>query len=385
MRKKVCIVASSEMTIKAFLLYQIKETMNHYDVTVIVNAKPDFLDQYNMETSIITVAIQRRISLVDDVKALFQMITIFKKKRFDIVHSYTPKAGMLAMIAAWVNRIPIRIHTFTGQVWATRTGVGRIILKLADTITASTASYVIADSPSQMEYITEQGVVSQRKSSVIGKGSVTGIDIDRFQTNTDYRSAIREALQLPNGAFVFLFLGRLNRDKGVIELTKAFNQLCEMNHDSYLLIVGPDEEDMLTHMQQLCSQWEKRVRYVQYTSLPEAYMNASDVLCLPSYREGFGNVIIEAASVGIPAIGSNIYGVSDAIENGITGLLFEKGNWQELYQAMLSLYSNQETTKKLGEQAKERVYQHFRQEHVVGKVLHFYEQAIYKVNNERNS
>src|SRR5262249_29157030 len=161
---------------------------------------------------------------------------------FDLVQSVTAKAGLLAMVAAWATRIPVRVHTFTGQVWATRTGFSRAALKLLDKLVARAATFVLADSPSQREYLVAEGIIQPSKSAVLGKGSISGVDPARFRPDPSARRIVRESLAIAECAVTLLFVGRLHRDKGVLDLARAFARLADRRPDVHLVIVGPDEE-----------------------------------------------------------------------------------------------------------------------------------------------
>ncbi len=170
---------------------------------------------------------------------------------------------------------------------------------------------------------------------------------------------------------MFLFVGRLNRDKGVLDLAKAFDHLAARRRNAYLVCVGPDEAGIEAQMRSICSSCVVRLRFVEQTCFPEQYMAAADVLCLPSYREGFGSVVIEAAATGVPAIASRIYGLTDAVQDGVTGCLHQPGNWEELADAMESLAANRSLREQLGQQARERANKDFAAQMLTGRIAGF--------------
>ncbi len=224
----------------------------------------------------------------------------------------------------------MRLHTFTGQVWATRTGLSRAILKLADRIIARCATYTLADSPSQREFLIRERIVAPDRIAVLGSGSVSGVDATRFRPDAGRRRQVREQFHIPDASVVLLFVGRLSRDKGVLDLAKAFAALAAEFPDVHALVVGPDEEGLRPAFARLCAKHGERLHFLDYTTCPEDVMAAGDVLCLPSYREGFGSVVIEAAAAGLPAVASRIYGLVDAVVDGRTGLLHEPGDVADL-------------------------------------------------------
>ncbi len=371
-RAKICLVVASEITVKAFLIGHLRALCEHYDVSVVVNTdNPGFLDSYGLKLRVIPLVIERSIVPGRDLAALFALIRLFRKERFDVVHSVTPKAALLAMLAAWIVRLPRRLHIFTGQVWATRRGLSRLILKSMDRLLAACASHLLADSASQREFLITQGVVAADKVVVLAHGSICGVDTQRFRPDAASRQGVREELGIGAEETLFLFLGRLNHDKGVLDLAQAFAHLplgCR------LLIVGPDEAGIQPEIEKLLS--AKRVHFISYTDAPERYMAAADVFCLPSYREGFGSVIIEAAACGIPAIGSRIYGLSDAIEEGKSGLLFPARDVAELRRCMQHMLGNDALRKQMGEYARERAARDFSSARVTQAWLEYYDALL---------
>jgi glycosyltransferase involved in cell wall biosynthesis len=316
--------------------------------------------------------IERRISPLRDLWALLCLMRHFKRHRFDVVHSVTPKAGLLSMAAAWLVRVPVRIHTFTGQVWATRRGAMRIILRAMDQLIAGCATHVLVDGRSQREFLIENGVVSAAKSTVLANTSHCSVDPKRFRPDRAARGRVRTALGVPEDAVLFLYLGRLSRDKGVLDLAAAFVPLAARNLSACLLVVGPDEDGLQRPMEELLSRFAQRVHWVGYTLNPEAYMAAADVLCLPSYREGFGQVLIEASAAGIPVIATRIYGVIDAVVEGETGLLYPPGDVATLREHMEALASAPGLRQRFGDAGRVRALRDFAQERVTSALIEYY-------------
>jgi glycosyltransferase involved in cell wall biosynthesis len=373
LRDKICIVVSSAMTVNAFLIEPIKKLSKHYQVYIVVNEHSGKISEKLGNVTVLFVPIARNISPFLDLLALFKLINIFRKYNFKAVHSITPKAGLLAMLASFLTRISTRIHIFTGQVWITKSGLSRFLLKSIDRIIAFLATNILVDSNSQRNFLLDEQVVSSAKSSVLAKGSISGVDTVRFKPDEQEKLRLRNELAIKDTDIVFLFIGRLNKDKGVLELATAFSKITDAR--AQLLIVGPDEAGLQFEMELLLANCLERVHFVGFSSKPEAYMKTADVLCLPSYREGFGSVVIEAASVGIPAIGSRIYGVEDAIVDGYSGLLFRVGDADELRIQMMTFISDDELGRRLGNNARERVLEQFTSESLASAWLNYY-QAI---------
>jgi glycosyltransferase involved in cell wall biosynthesis len=375
LKTKICFVVSTGMTVNAFLQQPIKLLSQHYDIYIALDTGAgQSLQGLDDLVTILPVGIKRKISLWQDLPAVFQLLKLFKKHNFTIVHSVTPKAGLLAMLAATLAQVDIRIHTFTGQVWATKSGVGRIVLKKLDKLIGRFCTHILVDSPSQRQFLLDEGVIAPEKSCVLLKGSISGVDVDRFKPNYSARLRIRQSLQVDDGDVVFLFIGRLNRDKGILDLAVAFSNIAPQYSNARLLVVGVDEANLLQEIHGITQFCEKQVNFIEFTPLPEEYMAASDVLCLPSYREGFGNVIIEAAAVGIPTIGSKIYGITDAVVDGETGLLFAPRDIAALESCMEEMAENSQLRNSLGKAAHKRACEDFSSQKLSAAWLKYYQE-----------
>lgn len=379
-KTKIVIVVSTPMAARVFLAHQINALVELYDVTIITNLNGDHsvLGNISNEVSVINLPIERDINLFADLKALFLLISVFYKNKFFLAHSVSPKAGLLTSIAAWVVHMPNRLHTFTGQVWATKKGASRWFLRLLDKIIVILNTSILVDSFSQQDFLIKEKVLSKNSSVVLGQGSISGVDVNRFLPSKTHRSLIRKQLSINGDWLVFLFVGRLKKEKGVFELVEAFKNVAADHDNVVLLIVGPDEEGLKEELIEQLGPCKEFTRFINFTKTPEKYMSASDVFVLPSYREGFGSVIIEAASCGLPSIGSNIYGLSDAIKSGETGLLVPAGSSKFLEGAMLKFVSNEELRNKMSINARNHATYHFSQDDITLKILQLYKGLIEK-------
>ena len=376
-RNSICFVLTTPFAVNAFLLGHLRALAGNYRVTLCVN-----IDAYPLSKSldprvrVLNIGIRRKMSPLGDLQTLWCLIHLFRQERFDVVHSMTPKAGLLAMLAALVARIPRRYHTFTGQVWANRTGVRRTFFKLIDRLIVRSATRVFADSTSQCLFLKAEAVASEQGVSVLGAGSVCGVDALRFRPDRAVRVAMRNALAVSEDACVLLYVGRLASEKGVYDLLRAFAQLAAKHAQAVLWVVGPDEEGLSSSLKALVAECSDRVRWIGPTFEPEKYMAPADFLVLPSYREGFGMVIVEAAACGIPSVAYRIDGVTDAVQDGETGVLVAKGNIDLLLSAMTQMLDDQVFRCELGSKALLRVRRDFSDTAVTAAWMGFYEREL---------
>jgi glycosyltransferase involved in cell wall biosynthesis len=372
---RVALVVTSTLVVRWFLLEHIRTLAQSFTVTLIVNNDAPELAAL-LPCRIVSLRLERDIAPLADLRAFVWLWRHFCAERYQLVHTLTPKAGLLGMLAARLAGVPSRLHTFTGQVWATRRGPMRSLLRTADRLIANSATSVLVDSFSQRDFLVAQGIVDAGKARVLGRGSISGVDANRFRPDAAMRDQVRVELVIPDAAAVFLYLGRLKRDKGVLDLVRAFALCSIQDSQARLLLVGPDEDGLLPEIEQACAACRSRLHVAGFSAVPERYMAASDVLCLPSYREGFGVVIIEAAAASVPAIGSRIYGVTDGIVEGETGLLFEAGDVQQLALSMRTLAGNASLRTRMGQKARERALRDFPQAQLTAALLAHYQQLL---------
>jgi len=374
---RIAVVAAVPMSINVFMVPHLRQLATRHHVSVLAScAAADLALPPSDRVSFIPVPIARAVAVWRDVRALLVLWRVFRAQRFDVVQSITPKAGLLSMLAARMAGVPVRIHWFTGQVWATRRGPVRWLLKSLDRVLAGCATDLLADSPSQRDFLVREEVAQPGRIVVLGAGSVCGVDTARFTPDPVVRARVRRAHDIPDSAVVFLYLGRLTREKGVVELAQAFVACAADHPDVMALVVGPDEAGAKATMLSALGPWAARARFIDYTSVPEHFMAAADVFVMPSYREGFGSSVIEAAACGLPAIGSAIYGLSDAIEDGHTGVLVPARDVSALSAALTRMATDRGWREQLGTQARRRALATFSQEVLTSALPAFYEACI---------
>ncbi|MEA3406319.1 MAG: glycosyltransferase family 4 protein [Pseudomonadota bacterium] len=364
-------------TVAFFIETQLHQQMNTIvdagmDLTLIASevqlGKPIPHSRYH------AINIPRKIELIQDLFALYRLWRFFRKEKFTIVHSTTPKAGLLCAIAAKLAGAPVRLHTFTGQPWVTLSGVKRKLAIWSDKLIVKLNTQCYTDSPSQTQFMEQQGIAPLNKLQTLNQGSLAGVDFTRFNPdlfNSDTRKQLKCELGIPEDAVTLLFVGRISKDKGIIELVHAFKQLLQNFPEAYLLLAGPLElENTLLNQLDLHENKpnQSHIILTGYTPKPEAYMAISDLLCLPSYREGFGTVIIEAAAMGLPAVATNIYGLTDAVVHNETGLLVEAKQVDSLQQALQQLIEQPEVRRTMGLNAQRRAQKLF-DEKIINQLL----------------
>ncbi len=310
------------------------------------------------------VDIPRSLKPWSDLLALIKLTLFFLTHRFDIVHSTTPKAGLLTALAAFLSGIPVRIHTFTGQRWVTLNGPERWISRAADKLIGALNTRCYADSRSQARFLVAEGLLSAGKIGVIGQGSLAGVDMTRFDPDrfsSAEKRQLRQSLSIAASSKVLIFVGRISPDKGIVELVSAFGELQKMKYDVDLVLVGPQDQDRggSGSLDLDDAGRSSRIHYVGYTECPESYLAISDIFCLPSYREGFGTVVIEAAAMAIPTVGTMINGLIDAIVDGETGILIPPRDERALLWALKRLLDHPEELSRMGKSARRRCLRHF--------------------------
>jgi glycosyltransferase involved in cell wall biosynthesis len=308
---------------------------------------------------VVAVEIPREISPFADLAALFRLWQTLRTLAPDIVHTNTPKAGLLGALAACLCRVPVRLHTFTGQVWVERRGLVRWLGRLADRVIVGLNTRCYADGTLQRDFLVGEGIGTAHDVLVLGKGSIGGVDLKRFDIER-LRPAgqeLRARLGIPPAVKVIVFVGRVNRDKGIAELVTAFGRL----RDAALVLVGPLEPERDPLPAQTLAEIERNpaIHAVGYDAEPERYMAFADLLCLPSYREGFNTTVIEAAALGVPCVGTRIIGVSDAVVDGETGLLVPPRDAHALAEALETLLNDDRRRAMLGAAARRRVCEEF--------------------------
>ena len=376
MKKKICFVVAVPITAQAFLKDHIKLLSEQYDIYLIGNINDDDVKGLAI-AGWKKIDIERGISITKDLRSVWQARCYFKQMKFNAVHSVTPKAGLVSALAGKMAGIKHRTHIFTGQVWATSTGFMRWVLKSIDRVIAKCDNHIMVDGKSQRAFLEKEGVLKSGKALVFCYGSIAGVNSERFVPDPIARKEEREKIGIKGDALTYTFLGRLNHDKGIGELYEAYNRLAAEFEDVFLLLVGADEEgylDKLSSYQHI----KDGVNFYFYglTRQPERVLNAGDVFVLPTYREGFGSSVLEAACIGLPSICSDAYGVLDAYVDGETGLQCKVGDVESLYQCMKKMHDNPELRMEMGRKSRERALKQFNVHPISDAWFNFYKSFL---------
>lgn len=344
-----------------------------YDMVAVTSPGPE-LDELRDKDGFhcVEVPMQRHISVVNDLKSLIRMIRVFRKEKPQVVHSMTPKAGMICMVAAWLTRVPLRIHTFTGLVWPTATGVKRKILMMTDWLTCACATHVIPEGQGVLNDL-KNGGITKKPMKVLGYGNVKGVDMERFSP------ARFKATKNPD-VFTFVFVGRIVGDKGINELVEAFVKLHDKHKNTRLVLVGKYEHEL----DPVSDKTRKLIDTNEGIDasgpkygddLLQMYVDA-DCFVMPSYREGFPNTVLEAGAMGLPSIVTDINGSREIIVNEKNGLIVPSKNADALYNAMLRMMTDDKARGIMKGNARPMIASRFERGFVQKCQIEFYERVL---------
>ena len=372
-RKSICFVVAVPMTASAFLLNHFEVLSQTFDIYLVANFEgnnSNLKDNPNLK-AIYSIGIQRDINFLKDIKGLLDLMKYFRKMKFDAVLTVTPKAGLLGITSSTLVGIKNRIHIFTGQVWHTKTGFFKLILMNIDRLIFSLASMVLVDGKAQRAYLIKNGIINGDKSQVLGNGSISGVDTRKFVPNQEVRNLYRNKLNYSENEVVFMFLGRLNIDKGILDLACAFEALQKKYSNVRLLLVGYDEENLMPRVNQIVSS-NKAVHFFGPTPVPNEVLQASDVFCLPSYREGFGTSVIEASLLELPVLCSDTYGLQETIIDNVTGLRHVTADTNSIYTQMEKMVAFPKGRLQMGKEGRKYVMTNFTAHSISSKWLEFF-------------
>ncbi len=363
--KKICFCTTISATLSSFVTKTAEYIHEHtdWDISFICSydeefekSLPDYIHYYPIN-------MKRGISF-DGIKVIGEMKKIFKREKFDLVQYSTPNASLYASVAAKMAGIPTRLYCQWGMAFVGFSGIKRLIFKTIEKFVCKLSTWIEPDSKSNLEFAHQEALYPVNKGSVIWNGSACGIDLGKFDISKKqkYRKDIRKEYDIPEEAFVYVFVGRVNRDKGINELLTAYRALSGKK-SSYLMLLGNSEMD--SSVDKSLYDWSleaENVIYVGNTNIVEQYLAAADCYVLPSYREGFGLSVIEAQAMGVPVVVTDIPGPIDAIVQNKTGLAVKKQDAEDLLEAMELMYDDKELREQFGLEGISHVANNFEQQ-----------------------
>lgn len=363
--QKLVRITTIPLSLEKLLEGQLTFMNQHYEV-IAISAEKRRLDKYGFNNKVRTfwVEMTRAITPFQDLKALVRLYKFFKQEKPLIVHTHTPKAGIVGMMAGKLAGVPIRLHTVAGLPLLETKGNKRKILDGVETFTYKLATRVFPNSFELKNIILDLGYATPQKLKVLGKGSSNGIDTTYFDpsnfTQKD-KLKLKSKLGISEEDFIFIFVGRLVSEKGINELVLSFIDLQKSKPDISLLLVGPFEQELdpLTPEVFQFIRSHPKIFTTGYQQDVRAYFSISDVLTFPSYREGFPNVVMQANAMGLPAIVSNINGCNEIIEEGINGMIIPVKNRHALLTSMREIIENRVLRSKLAQNARKLIQMNY--------------------------
>ena len=367
--KKLVRITTVPISLEKLLENQASFFKTYYSVTL-VSSQKEQLQRLAKEQGVnyFSLEMTRKITPLHDLRCLLQLIRFLRKDKPHIVHTHTPKAGIVGMLAAFITGVPLRMHTVAGLPLMEAKGLKKNILYAVERLTYRCATHVYPNARGLMDFIQEKKLAGKTPLKCIGNGSSNGIDLTYFnpeRVSKEQEMSFREKWNISKDDFVFLFIGRLVGDKGVNELVAAFEQLANKTPNAKLLLVGPQEPTLDPLKQVTIASIEKNPKIVStaYQQDVRPFLKMAQVFVFPSYREGFPNVVLQAGAMGIPCIVSDINGCNEIIENEVNGLIVPPKSIQPLSEKMYSLYKDPEKRAIFIDRTKERIATNFERTH----------------------
>ena len=381
---KIIRTSTVPMSLNTFYKGFFKELENEgYKVVAVASPEKELDEIHDREgVKIIPVEMERHIYPFKDMKSLWKLIKVFKKEKPDMVHSITPKAGLLSMIAAWVTRVPVRLHTFTGLVFPTAIGLTQKILILTDKLTCACATHIVPEGEGVKNDLINYKI-TKKPLKVLGYGNIKGIDLKYFNPELpEVKGKAGEIIK--DGVFTFVFVGRLVGDKGINELVKAFSRLNKEYPQTRLILVGPREANLDPLKPETIQEIESNTA-IEETGVQKdvrPWLAASDALVFPSYREGFPNVVIEAGAMGLPSIVTDINGSREIIIDGENGLIIPSKDEDSLFKAMKEMIDKSHNRSLMASKSRELVASRYEQSFVRQCLKDYYKEITFTPKNK---
>ncbi len=336
-----------------------------------------FSSQYP-SVKFINVPLKRNFNFIYDLISSLKLIFLILKYKPKVVHSLMTKAGLYTAILAFLFRVEVRVHTFTGQIWANKKGLLRFLLKLVDKIICKLNTNCFTDSNSQSEFLLNQGISMNGKLiPYFLNGSISGVDINKFKIDNLIieRNEILEKYKIKSDQFVLGYIARKSIDKGCIDMLKIFSKVLTKIADKEvkLFFIGPDESNgMLSDFYKSNPDIRKNIIELGFVNNHYQFISACNLMCLPSHREGFGSIVIDAAAIGVPTVGYRIPGLIDSISDNYSGILVPFGNIESFVNEIVELISNTVKLKEMSINSRKYVEEKFDANLVNQSMFDFY-------------
>lgn len=385
MLPRLLIATTVPETLAIILRDQPRYLAQHFDLALVTSPGDEFDRLLAEGVPVHQVPMQRGISPLNDFWSVCRMVWLMLRLRPQLVHSYTPKAGLVCMLAGWVCRVPVRVHTFTGLIWPTAQGWQQRLLKAVDRLLCACATHIVPEGAG-VQLDLQAGRITQKPLQVIGYGNIAGVDVAHFSPQAPELDAsatgLREAFGIQDTDFVFVFVGRLNRDKGLDELLAAFIQLPE--HSRLLVVGGLDQAAPIGAGSLHILESNPRIHWLGFQEDVRPALQTANVLVLPSYREGFPNVLLQAGAMELPVVATDIGGCNEAITHGLNGWLVPVKDVQALASAMnLALSLSPKQLDEMGQAARARIVERFERGEHWQRMLAFYRSLVWPGMNSQ--
>ena len=375
-RKKIIRTSTVSTSLNTFCRGTLRRLAQTYDVVAVSTPDDELHEMAQREgVRVVGVAMRRPISPLHDLRSLLRLIRVFRRERPDMVHSITPKAGLLSMIAAWVCRVPVRLHTFTGLVFPTAAGLKQKILILTDRITCACATHIVPEGEGVKNDLINYGI-TRKPLRVLGYGNVRGVDMQHYSRTPEVMAAAQPIMR--SGVFTFVFVGRVVRDKGINELVQAFARLNAQEPATRLILVGRFEDnlDPVSPQTRQTIEQNEAIEAVGSQADVRPWLAASDALVFPSYREGFPNVVLEAGAMGLPSIVTDINGSREIIVEGKNGVIVPPRDADALYAAMMRFVQQPRQVAEMAANAREMIASRFEKSFVEQCLIDYYKEIL---------
>ncbi|MEG1737732.1 MAG: glycosyltransferase family 4 protein [Odoribacter sp.] len=376
---KLIRVSTVPLSLDSLLKGQIKMLDEEYDVIALSSPGKQLIEVGKREVvRIIAVPMERKISIFKDLLSVALLIKIFLQEKPDIVHSITPKAGLLTMLAGFITGVPVRIHTFTGLIFPTSTGFKQKLLIAMDRLTCYCATKIIPEGNGVKQDLINYRITN-KPLEIIANGNVNGIDLSHFDRNIEVQKQAKTWVD--NSTFTFCFVGRLVKDKGINELIAAFKKLYNKYPNVRLILVGsfePELDPVLPETEEAIHT-HSSIQFVGFQKDIRPFLLASDALVFPSYREGFPNVVLQAGAMGLPSIVTDINGCNEIIHHGKNGVIIPPRNEESLLDAMSEFVSDKEKWAKMTSCSRQMIADRFDQKLVWSELKKMYKQQLENV------